>query len=219
MSAHWEERRPVRVSAAARHGTLHDFGGFPDELYAIEYPAPGDPRLAGEIAAMLEKASIPAAMDSERPLDHGSWVPLRAIFPEADVPVVAVSLPRPRDPELVARMGAVLSPLRDRGVLLLGSGGGVHNLSRVSLASKSAPPQAWAVEFDRWLAGRVASRDVPALVSWRESAPDSRAAHPTPEHFDPLLVVVGASRDDDAVEVLHEGIDYGSLSMRTFAYL
>jgi 4,5-DOPA dioxygenase extradiol len=219
VSAHWEERQPVRVGSTERNETLHDFGGFAAELYAIRYPAPGDPWLAANIASRLEKSGIPAQVEPDRPLDHGAWVPLRFLFPDADVPVVEVSLPRPRHPELVSRMGAVLSPLRDDGVLLLGSGGGVHNLSAVALGERNAPSESWALEFDRWLADRVAARDLPALLAWRERAPHAALAHPTPEHLDPLLFAAGASRGDDRVEVLHEGIEYRTLSTRTFALL
>ncbi len=207
----------MRVCSTDRNETLHDFGGFAAELYAIRYPAPGDPWLAANIAARLEKAGIPAQIGPGRPLDHGAWVPLRFLFPEANVPVVEIALPRPRHPELVAGIGAALSSLRDDGVLLLGSGGGVHNLSRVSLDAREAPPESWALEFDRWLASRIAGRDLPSLLAWRERAPHAALAHPTPEHLDPLLFVAGAARPKDRLEVLHEGIEYRTLSMRTFA--
>ncbi len=134
------------------------------------------------------------------------------------MPVVEIALPRPRHPALVAGIGAALAPLRDDGVLLVGSGGGVHNLARISLDARGAPPAAWAREFDEWLAASVGERDLPALLAWREKAPGASLAHPTPEHLDPLLFVAGARRDADRVEVLYEGIEYGTLSMRTFAY-
>jgi 4,5-DOPA dioxygenase extradiol len=143
-------------------------------------------------------------------------VPLRFLVPDAGVPVVEISLPRPRHPELVSRIGEALAPLRDDGVMLVGSGGGVHSLAGVSLDARDATPAPWAREFDEWLAARVAARDFPALLSWRE-APAASLAHPTPEHLDPLLFVAGASREADRLEILHEGIEYGSLAMRTFA--
>ncbi|HEY7573928.1 MAG TPA: class III extradiol ring-cleavage dioxygenase, partial [Thermoanaerobaculia bacterium] len=119
----------------------------------------------------------------------------------------------------LSRIGAALAPLRDDGVLLIGSGGGVHNLRSLSLDARNSAPEAWAREFDEWLAARIAERDLPALLSWREKAPSASRAHPTPEHLDPLLFVAGASRDGDRVEILHEGIAFGTLSMRTFALL
>ena len=143
-------------------------------------------------------------------------MPLRFLVPDAGVPVVEISLPRPRHPELVSRIGEALAPLRDDGVMLVGSGGGVHNLAAVPLdARRDARPV--GPEFDEWLAARMAARDFPSLLSWREKAPGASLAHPTPEHFDPLLFVTGASREADRLEILHEGIEYGSLAMRTFA--
>ncbi len=219
VSAHWEAGGPVRVSSAERHETLHDFSGFPAELYELRYAAPGSSALAVEIVARLEKDGIAARTEPARPLDHGAWVPLRFLFPRADVPVVPISLPRPSDPALVWRIGAHLAQLRERGVLLLGSGGGVHNLSRVSLSDRDAPPEPWAREFDRWLAARVADRDEASLIRWRDLAPYASVAHPSPEHLDPLLFAVGASRDGDRLDVLYDGFDYGTLAMRSFAFV
>jgi 4,5-DOPA dioxygenase extradiol len=219
VSAHWEAGLPVRVSSSERHETLHDFSGFPAALYELRYPAPGSPALAAEIVALLKADGIASRAEAGRPLDHGAWVPLRFLFPEADVPVVPVALPRPGDAALVLRIGSLLSDLRGRGVLLLGSGGGVHNLARVSFADRDAPPQPWAREFDRWLAERVESRDAAYLVRWRELAPHASLAHPSPEHLEPLFFPLGASRDDDRLEVLYEGIDFGTLSMRSFAFV
>ncbi|MGE5276334.1 MAG: dioxygenase [Acidobacteriota bacterium] len=217
VSAHWEERRPVRVGAAARHRTLHDFAGFADALYEIQYPAPGDPPLAAEIVRRLEAEGLAASPDPVRPLDHGVWVPLRLLFPDARVPVVPVALPRPRSPEEVARIGSALAALRDRGVLLVGSGGAVHNLSRISFERRQAEPETWAREFDAWLAGRLAARDLDALLAWRQRAPHAPTAHPTTEHLDPVFFVAGAAGEADRAQTLHEGFDYGNLSMRTVA--
>lgn len=215
VSAHWEARRPVRVGAAARHGTLHDFAGFPEPLYELEYPAPGDPDLAAEIVERLESAGVPASPDPVRPLDHGVWVPLRFLFPDARVPIVPVALPRPRDPQEVARIGAALGTLRDRGILLVGSGGAVHNLSRISFGDRDAAPERWAREFDAWLAGSLDGRDLDALLAWRRLAPHPEVAHPTTEHLDPVFFVAGAGAASDRAETVHEGFEYGNLSMRT----
>ena len=215
VSAHWEERRPVRVGTAVRHSTLHDFAGFADELYEIQYPAPGDPLLSAEIVRRLEAEGVAAAPDPVRPLDHGVWVPLRRLFPDAGIPVVPVSLPRPRSPEEVARIGSALAALRERGVLLVGSGGAVHNLSRIFFERRDADPEPWAREFDAWLAGRLAERDLDALLGWRQRAPHAPMAHPTTEHLDPVFFVAGASAGSDRAQTLYEGFDYGNLSMRT----
>lgn len=215
VSAHWEEPQPVCVGAAKRHRAMHDFAGFPSELHALRYPAPGDPDLAAEIVARLDAGGVPARSEPGRPLDHGAWIPLRFLFPDADVPVVPVALPRPRDPALLAEIGSLLAPLRDKRVLLAGSGGAVHNLSR--LAPGDSPPERWAADFDSWIDERVRERDLKALFDYRRLAPDADAAQPTSEHLDPLFFVLGAASPSDRLETLHSGIEHGSLSMRTFA--
>lgn len=217
VSAHWEQRQPARVTSAGQHQTLHDFSGFPAPLYQLRYPAPGHPALAAEIAGLLESAEVPALLDPSRPLDHGAWVPLRFLFPKADVPVVAVSLPWPREPRLIARIGEALCVLRDRGVVLVGSGGAVHNLSAIRFDDKDGPAQPWAKRFDAWIAARVAARDLESLLAWRKLAPDPDLAHPTTEHLDPIFFAAGAGGPSDRAETLHEGFQYGSVSMRTFA--
>lgn len=219
VSAHWETPGGAKATASERPPLIYDFGGFPEELYRIRYPCPGDPSLAARIVALLEAAGLEAGLDAARGLDHGAWVPLLLGFPAADVPVVQVSLPRHASPEALARQGAALSALRDEGVLLVGSGGAVHNLARVSLGDPDSDDgqAAWAREFDTWLAERLSARDFAAVFDYRRSAPHARLAAPTPEHFDPLLVVLGAARDGERVRTVHEGFRYGSLSMRSFA--
>lgn len=217
VSAHWESPAPVRVGRAARPETLHDFGGFPDLLYALRYPCPGNPGLAGEVVSMLSDAGIRSVGDERRGLDHGAWVPLRHAFPEAEIPVVEVTLPTPRSPAELLRMGQALSPLRSRGVLILGSGGIVHNLRRVRFQEKEAPVEPWARSFDEWVRERLEAGDVAGLADYRARAPEAAAAVPTTEHFDPLFVALGAAGKGFRVQDLHEGFQYGNLSMRTFA--
>lgn len=218
VSAHWETPGGVKATAAARPELIYDFGGFPEELYRLRYPCPGDPALAARAVALLRAAGLAAATEPARGLDHGAWVPLLLGFPEADVPVVQISLPRHAQPQALAAHGAALSALRDEGVLLIGSGGAVHNLSRVSLGDPGGSADApWAREFDGWLAGRLAARDFAAVLAYRQNAPQSRLAVPTPEHFDPLLLVLGAAREGEAARTVHEGFTYGSLSMRSFS--
>jgi 4,5-DOPA dioxygenase extradiol len=216
VSAHWQERSPIRVTSAAQPELIYDFGGFPRELYQLGYPSPGAPELATEIVALLEAGGFPARPDPERGLDHGTWSPLRHAYPSATVPVVQVSLPRRADPAALLRVGQALAPLRDRNVLLIGSGGIVHNLGRVIFDQKDAPLAPWALEFDGWVRDRVAARQLDQLVDYRALAPHASLAVPSTEHFDPLFVVLGASTSRDRMSTVHEGIQYGSLSMQTF---
>jgi 4,5-DOPA dioxygenase extradiol len=215
VSAHWQADVPVRVTASPRPETLHDFGGFPDELYAILYPAPGDPALAADLARRLNDTGLPAETDPRRGLDHGAWVPLKWIYPRADVPVVQVSLPL-LPPERLVRLGRALAPLRKEGVLLVGSGGVVHNLGRLHWEDKHAPADGWAESFDRWTADRVDALDAPALIDYRARAPHAALAAPTTDHFDPLFAVLGAAVPGDRASTVFEGFHYGNLSLRTF---
>ena len=215
VSAHWTSRRELGVTSAPRHRLVYDFGGFPEALYAIEWPAPGAPDLAARVVALLSGAGLPARLDPARGLDHGAWIPLRLAWPAADVPVVEIALPD-ADAATLLRMGAAVAPLRDEGVLLVASGGVVHNLGRVRFGLEGTP-DAWAVRFDAWTRDRVAALDADGLARWREEAPDALLAQPTPEHFAPLLVALGARRPGDRPETVFEGIRYGNLSMRSFA--
>ena len=218
VSAHWEAPRPVRVNASTRPGVMHDFRGFPEELYRLDYAAPGDPPLAREIAALLTAAGIAADGDAARPLDHGAWVPLRFLWPAGDVPVVQISLPRPRTPEQVLSMGAAVSGLRERGVLLLGSGGVVHNLARLRFADPGAPSDEWARGFEQWLLDRLERGETQAVLRYRDEAPGAALAAPSTEHFDPIFFTLGARRPDDRFRLVHSGIEYGNLSLAAFAF-
>ena len=215
VSAHWQTHGAVGVTASPHPRTLHDFGGFPEALYRLQYPAPGDPALAAEVVERLSAAGFPAGADPGRGLDHGAWVPLKIMYPTADIPVVQISLPD-AEPEELWRLGQALAPLRDRGVLLLGSGGVVHNLGLLDLSRKERPAEPWAAEFDRWVAERLAARDWPALLGYRERAPHAARAAPTSEHFDPIFPVLGAAADGENAVPVFEGFHYGSLGMRSF---
>ena len=217
ISAHWQAPVPVRVTAAERPPLLFDFGGFPDALYALNYPCPGDPVLAREIAALLHAEGLEAALDPKRGFDHGVWVPLRFMYPRADLPVVQVSLPLGAMPKDLLRLGMALAPLRDRGVLLLGTGGVVHNLRRVRMDDKDAPVDPWASEFDAWVRDRLQRRDVEGLMAYRTDAPQAVLAVPESEHIDPLFVVLGAASSEDRVVPLYEGFHHGNLSLRSVA--
>jgi 4,5-DOPA dioxygenase extradiol len=211
VSAHWQTRGEVRVNAVARPEVIYDFGGFAPELYTLRYDAPGDPELAREIASILG-----APLETERGWDHGVWVPLRHIRPRADIPVVEISLPLPARADDLLLLGASLAPLRDRGVVVMGTGGIVHNLRRINLAGVDAPPEEWARAFDRWVAERIAARDYATLARY-EQAPFASDAVPTPEHYEPLLVAAGAAGEDPPSTIV-EAFHYGTLSMRSLAF-
>ena len=213
VSAHWQARG-VRVNAVARPETIYDFGGFSPELYKIRFEAPGDPALAREISALLGNAPL----EETRGWDHGLWVPLRILLPDANVPIVEIAQPSPTTPAELLRIGQALATLRDRGVVIAGSGGIVHNLRAIHLGDKSAPIDDWAKQFDGWFATHLAARDFDTLSRYRDLAPNANLAVPTPEHFEPLFVTLGASRDTDKLTTIYEGFHYGNLSMRTFAF-
>jgi len=216
VSGHWEAPRPVRVGSSAQPETIHDFSGFPEELHRISYPAPGDPALAARVGELLTKAGFEARLDPTRGLDHGAWIPARVLFPEAKIPVVELAQPLPRTPADGLRIGAALSRLREEGVLLIGSGGIVHNLARMDSADDPSRVATWARAFDSWIAERLETMDVAAIASYRYSAPEADRAVPTPEHFDPIFVVLGSARPGERVRTIHEGFRYGTLSTRTF---
>jgi len=209
VSAHWQIPAPVRATAWDHAPLVYDFGGFPDELYRITYPAPGAPALA---------ARIPGAIpELKRGLDHGAWVPLRLTWPEARIPVVQVSLPV-ASPEEVFALGRALRPLREEGIMVIGSGGIVHNLGLVHFSEKNSGIDPWAAEFDRWVAAHVVSQETAAMFAYRTAAPEAALAVPTPEHFDPIFVTLGAAWPDERLETIYEGFHYGNLSMRSFAF-
>ncbi len=217
VSAHWQRSGPVRVTAWEHAPIIHDFGGFPQELFKLEYPAPGLPKLAEELAAALESAGQPAELDMHRGLDHGAWIPARLAWPRAQVPVVQVALPAAEPAELF-ELGRALRPFRQQNVLLMGSGGIVHNLRRVRFAHELGPVDRWAEEFDTWVAEHIESGATEALFAYRETAPHADIAVPTSEHLDPLFVTLGARFDADRVTTIYEGFRYGNLSMRSFLF-
>jgi 4,5-DOPA dioxygenase extradiol len=216
VSAHAEALGPVRVNTASRPPLLYDFYGFPRALYDVRYPAPGAPDLARDIAGAFAEAGLDPVQDAQRGGDHGVWVPLRLLFPDANVPIVSVSLPVPRTEALVLSMGAALLPLRRKGVLLLGSGGIVHNLHRLESDDGRAPVP-WAASFDAWVRDRVLALDRDGLRAYASAAPHAELAVPTSEHFDPVFFVLGALDGADRVEGVYEGFRYGTLSLRSFA--
>jgi 4,5-DOPA dioxygenase extradiol len=217
VSAHAEARGPVRVNAGAAPALIYDFYGFPAPLYDLRYPAPGAPDLAREVAGAFAEAGLEPVVDAQRGWDHGVWVPLSLLYPAADVPVVEVSLPVPRKPEVLLAMGRALAPLRERGVLLFGSGGIVHNLHRLRWDDAGGSPEPWAAAFGAWVDERLEEGDLETLAAYPARAPHAELAVPTSEHFDPLFFVLGARDGRDRVEGIYEGFRYGTLSLRSFA--
>jgi 4,5-DOPA dioxygenase extradiol len=191
VSAHWEAR-PVALGATTTVPLVYDFYGFPEKYYRDVYPAPGAPALAARVKQLL--AGEPVQDAPKRGLDHGAYVPLMGMYPKADVPVLQVSLPTLEPAPLLA-LGRRLAPLRDEGVLIVGSGFITHNMRAFDMTGRT---QGWASEFDAWTADVVRRRDHDALAAYREKAPGVNLALPTHEHFVPLLVAAGAARDDEA---------------------
>jgi 4,5-DOPA dioxygenase extradiol len=215
ISAHWQTAG-VHVMQTAVPETLHDFGGFPQALYRLRYPAPGAPRFASETAVLLKAAGIEASLDDRLGLDHGAWVPLLYLLPKAQIPVYQVSMPFDLDAQGALRLGMALKSLRQRGVLVMGSGSLTHNLGEIGLSDPRATK--YAAEFTAWVRAQIESRDLQALADYRRRAPHAVRAHPTEEHFLPLLVALGASGDADAVTVLEGGMTYGVLSMESYVF-
>jgi 4,5-DOPA dioxygenase extradiol len=189
ISAHWEER-PLAIGATRPVPLIYDFYGFPERFYRLKYPSPGAPELAARIRGLLDGANIPWIDEPERGLDHGTYVPLLCMYPAADIPVLQISLPS-MDPKELHAVGRALAPLRDEGVVIIGSGFLTHNLRALSLRETPA----WASDFDAWTADVIARRDLDALLDYRARAPGVREALPTHEHFVPVIVAAGAAGD------------------------
>jgi len=213
VSAHWETRG-VGVCSATQPETIHDFGGFPQALFDVRYPAPGDPALAQRVVALVKGLQIQAT--PQWGLDHGAWSVLRVMYPDADVPVVQLSLDSSKPGPFHLALARELAALRDEGVLIVGSGFLTHNLRTVSFDPNATTP-AWAAEFDAWAADVLARRDVDALLDYRERAPGVRQALPTHEHFVPVIVSMGAAIDDASATARFPitGFAYGTATKRS----
>ena len=224
VSAHWETQLPM-VGTAERPDTVHDFGGFPPALERIRYPAPGAPELAQAALNLLSAAGLPASANGCRGLDHGAWVPLVHMFPQADVPVFQVSIQTSLGAPHHLRVGAALAPLADQGVLIVGSGSLTHNLGDWSRfvheqglqphLQQGAP---YVQEFRDAIARAVSEGDTEYLAAWRERAPHARRAHPTDEHFLPLLVAYAAAGARPHVDRIDLGVDGGAIAMDVFTF-
>ena len=217
-SAHWETRGGPAVSLAARPDTIHDFGGFPDALFAIQYPAPGAPGVAARAASRLAQAGIASAQSPTRGLDHGAWVPLHLMYPDADIPVAQISIVRGASPAEHERIGRALAPLRDEGVLIIGSGSLTHNLYEFRGQPIDVAAPEWVSTFGDWMKARLAANDLPALRDYRTQAPHAERNHPSEEHLLPLYVVLGAAGETARAERLHASYEYGILAMDVYAF-
>ncbi|KRW61951.1 DODA-type extradiol aromatic ring-opening family dioxygenase [Pseudomonas sp. TTU2014-080ASC] len=214
MSAHWESQ-DLRVSSSSQPHTWHDFGGFPPELYALQYPAPGNPQLADDIVQRLNDAGLPAKPDPQRPFDHGTWVPLRLMYPEANIPVVQVSLPSAQDTGLIKRIGEALKPLREQGILLIGSGSITHNLRDLDRFAGPEAVEPWAQAFRDWVVEKLQEGDIQALLDYRKLAPNAVRSHPSDEHFLPLYFALGAG---DVFKIEHAGFTFATLGMDIYSF-
>lgn len=195
VSAHWENA-PLTVSATRTVPLYYDFWGFPDRYYKVQYPAPGAPDLAADVERLLGDAGHTVQRDEERGLDHGAYVPLAEMYPDADVPVLQISMPT-LDPAELFEIGRHLAPLRDQGVLIVGSGFSTHNLREMNWhAGPNAHPPSWSVEFDDWLGRQLEARNVDTLIDFERAAPAAQIAHPRTEHFAPLFISMGAASDE-----------------------
>lgn len=215
VSPHWMTPSP-RVGLSAQPQTIHDFGGFDPALYRIDYPAPGHPRLAWKAVELLTAAGWAAQGDERRGLDHGAWVPLLHLFPQADVPVFQVSLPSRLDAASAWALGEALVPLAADGVLIVGSGSLTHNLSE--FRSRHSEDEAYVAEFANWVREAVSAGDGARLRRTLGDAPHAARAHPSTEHFWPLLVAAGAAPVQRGWQILDGGIDHGTLSMDAFVF-
>lgn len=212
VSAHWE-KAPLTIGATETVPLIYDFSGFPQRYYRVTYPAPGAPELAADVVTLLGAAHH----DPARGLDHGAYVPLVEMYPDADVPVLQISMPS-LDPTVLLEVGRRLAPLRELGVLIVGSGFTTHNLREIDpAAGDRATAPRWSVEFDDWVDRVIAARDVDALLDFQHKAPAVRLAHPRTEHFAPMFVALGASLDRVDTTAVVDGFWYG-LSKRSFQF-
>ncbi len=212
VSAHWYIQGTA-VTAGLRPRTIHDFGGFPPELYQVQYPAPGDAGLCARVRELL--APLPVPLDSSWGLDHGTWSVLRHVYPKADVPIVQLSIDATRPADFHFKVGRALARLRQERILIVGSGNIVHNLQMYGWGREQLAPYEWASRFERRVRELVTEADPAPLVEYAGLGPDARLAIPTPDHYLPLLYVLGTRGADESASFPVSGIEGGSISMLT----
>ncbi|HQW08388.1 MAG TPA: class III extradiol ring-cleavage dioxygenase [Steroidobacteraceae bacterium] len=216
-SAHWETQLPM-LTGGERLATIHDFSGFPPGLYRLRYDVAGSPTLAARAAALLKAADVAATVNACRGIDHGAWVPLRWMYPAADVPLVQLSVQTALGSAHHLHVGDALAPLREEGVLVIGSGHMTHNLRDLAGHRDGPEPADYVVQFSQWAAERLARDDCEALLAWRDQAPAAARAHPTDEHFLPLFIALGAAGPAARATRVYSGIDAGVLSMDAYRF-
>lgn len=214
VSAHWMEPR-ISIGFSERPPTIHDFAGFPPSLYRLKYPAPGSPAIAQKVEGLLAQAGIRSERDPGRGLDHGAWIPLMRLFPEADIPIVPVSVQAEGGPVLHTRLGEALAPLAQENILVVASGGLTHNLQE--LAPDTTVPAPWVAEFQAWMHQAITDGRRGDLIEYRERAPHARRSHPSEEHLLPLFVALGAVPSGRA-ERICAGYSYGTLAMDAYSF-
>lgn len=216
ISAHSVSSDTVHVLSTEKNSIIHDFSGFPQELYQIQYHCDGSPAVAEQAVQLLKKHGFQTKVETDSPLDHGIWIPMLHLFPKGDVPVVKVSLPLNLTPAMILKLGHALASLREEGVMVIGTGGAVHNLRELKWSHKTHDGAEWAKEFEEWLIATLQKKDVDSLVN-AEEHPHFFRSHPSDEHFLPILCTVGAALPGDEFKILHRGVEYFSLSMLSFA--
>jgi 4,5-DOPA dioxygenase extradiol len=214
VSAHWESTE-LRVSSNPQPATWHDFGAFPQALFEVQYPAPGSPELAADVVKLLEANHLSTRIDRQRPFDHGVWVPLSLMYPQADIPIVQVSLPTQGGPALQTRVGQALASLREHGVLLIGSGSITHNLRELDWHAGPESVEPWAQTFRDWMVEKLAANDEAALHDYRQQAPNAVRNHPSDEHLLPLYFARSAGGN---FSVAHQGFTMGALGMDIYRF-
>jgi len=217
VSAHWETKVPT-VSAVDRNETIHDFGGFPRSLYELRYPAPGSPTIAGRVSTLLQRTGLDCKIDRNRGLDHGAWVPLLLMYPQSDVPVLQLSIQTHLGPAHHLRVGRALAPLRDEGVLIVGSGSFTHDLSEFRGHGPNDPAPDWVNGFADWVEAALTNGRTSELLDYRRRAPFAIKNHPTEEHLLPLYAALGAAGENARAERLHASSTYSVLRMDVYAF-
>lgn len=216
ISAHWESPEPL-VTFNLQRQTIYDFFGFPEALYQLEYPATGSNIFADQAIAALRTANFAAQLHPSRGFDHGVWVPLKLMYPEVDIPVIQLSIQSNQSAEYHWEIGQGLRKLRENGILILASGSATHNLQGFRHYPKDSVPLDYALNFDQWLVNAIEAGDRQTLLNYKEIAPEAQRNHPTPEHFLPLFVAMGAA-DQPQGQRIHQAFTYGTLSMAAFQW-
>ncbi|WLD94678.1 dioxygenase [Alkalihalobacillus sp. AL-G] len=220
FSAHWESSVQKVSKVDGYYKTIYDFGGFPEELYRIQYAAKGDQRITTDIQELFTKHGVPHELETERGLDHGAWVVLKLLYPNADIPVISMSVNPQLTPEEQYKVGESLSALQANDILIIGSGGTVHNLSALNMVEDNGAIDQWARDFDEWLARHLKKWDVDSLFNYKSLAPAANRAVPPygNEHFIPIFYAMGAADDRRDARLLHRSYRYGNLSQSVWQF-